>query len=196
MYVGLLVLLSLKVLLGPTQADQTLLWADTPLAMEFSPNGNLLAVGGGNIVARTGEAAIFQVATGNLVQKLEGHRNVIRALVWAPDGKTIVTGADDSTVRFWDPQTGELKHTLLADSGEGGLAFSPDGKTLASGGPGFVKLWNAETRELVRAIRVGFNFLVRRVAFSPDGTLLAAGRWTSEGQLCCSIRRPAKWCAP
>lgn len=79
-----------------------------------------------------------------------------------------------------DAKVGKSAHLSLAES----LAFSPDGKFLASGGFQEVKLWDAATGEL-KATTPGFGERVVCLAFSPDGKLLAAGGGapTLEGEL-------------
>jgi WD40 repeat protein len=69
----------------------------------FSPDSKRLAVAG------TGAIRIWNTETGADACPLPGHRGRINSVVASADGKTVVTSADDLTVRAWDPATGREK---------------------------------------------------------------------------------------
>ncbi len=98
----------------------------------------------------------------------EGRKSV-RLLV-SPDGKTLAGLDDQGTVRLWNLATGKTLGTLSTPAN--GLAFSPDGKLLAIGGPKVVQVWTVATRLLDCQITHG-GLQTHAVAFSPDGTSLA-----------------------
>jgi WD40 repeat protein len=80
------------------------------------------------------------------------------------------------TVKPWDVQSRKELATLKGHVGTvWSVAFSPDGKTLASGSEdNTVKLWDAQSRKELATLK-GHNNLVGPVAFSPDGKTLASG---------------------
>ena len=82
----------------------------------------------------------------------------------------------DPTIRLWDVVTGEQKLTLTAyESGAGSIAFSPDGRTLASGGwARTIDLWDVATGKRRHTI-TGPPSRINSIAFSPDGGTLASG---------------------
>jgi WD40 repeat protein len=100
--------------------------------------------------------------------------DLVHAIAWSPDGKTLAVAAG-SVVHLISADTYQEKITLDTGSWTPGLAFSPDGSTIASGSrDGFVRVWNVEDGKLQLAIpahKKGVN----SVAFSPNGSQLASG---------------------
>jgi WD40 repeat protein len=81
------------------------------------------------------------------------------------------------------------------------IAFSPDGKTIASPDDDHINLWDTATQKVVRVYRLGppiegRNWWYRDVAFSPDGTLLLASAGTQSGAEKFDLSRVFVWDAP
>ena len=141
----------------------------------FSPDGRLLATGGGALDNRPGaqgEVKLWDVAKQSVIATLEGHTRGVLAIAFTPDGTRLATGGLDETIRVWDVQTGQPRLTLggLGNCAEA-LAFSRDGRMLAWSGrsDGLVSLHDTTTgAEVVRLI--GHGAVVRGIAFAPDGT--------------------------
>ena len=113
-----------------------------------------------------------------------GHTRSIESAVFSPDGKTVVSGAGDNTVKLWNIATGRELFTLHGhENWVKSVAFSPDGKTILSASVDHtLKLWDAATgREIPifpgrRLLPVpGHTKGVNSAAFSPDGKTIVSG---------------------
>ena len=122
---------------------------DQPTGVTFSPDGGLLA-----FVTERG-LKLWDVATQKEVATLAGYARSINTMAFGADGKTLVTGSDDHTVRVWDVRTRQELAALTVDGRRvKSVAFSPSGKILAAGNDfGVVKLFVAATDEEVAAQR-------------------------------------------
>lgn len=110
-----------------------------------------------------------------LARTLEGHAGVVWAIAISQDGRTLVSGSGDKTIRFWDLDTGQLRHTISEHAGDVlSVALSPNGQTLTSSSYAkeqAIKSWNLGQREL-RPTYYGNSSRVWAVALSPDGQTL------------------------
>jgi WD40 repeat protein len=69
-------------------------------------------------------------------------------VAFSPDGRRIVSGSHDNTVKVWDAATGQEMLTLERQMSVFSVAFSPDGQRIVSGcGDGTVKVWDAGTAQ-------------------------------------------------
>jgi hypothetical protein len=119
-----------------------LTWGANLLA--FRPDGaRLVATCGGD--ADPPSLVVWDPAKRREILTLRGHSLPATAVAFSPDGKRIVTGSADQTVKLWDAETGAELFTLR---GHGGnilcLAMSADGQRIVSGSiDNTAKVWDA-----------------------------------------------------
>ena len=152
-------------------------------AVSFSPDGALLASGGGEGFQEAGTVKLWDVETHTNIATLYGHTGPVLSVTFSPDGSTLASGSGDGTAKLWDVATKQNIATFKHAVGEvASVAFSPDGTLLASASlyfsffnanldDGTVELWDVATKQNIATLQV----IATSVAFSPDGTLLASG---------------------
>ena len=116
--------------------------------------------------------ALLNLPEGATARLGEGTIEEIR---YSPDGTRLAV-AGSFGIRLYDTQTGEELDLLIGHSGiVNSVSFSPDGRTLASGGfDAVIRLWDVRTGGLLR-ILTGHPNDIDGVSFSPDGRTLASG---------------------
>ena len=110
-----------------------------------------------------------------LVHTLSGHKKLVSSVAVSADGKRVVSGSDDGTVKIWDAESGIELHTLSGHSDwVRAVAVSADGKRVVSGGDDkTVKIWDAESGTELHTF--GHTDWVRAVAVSADGKKVVSG---------------------
>jgi WD40 repeat protein len=156
---------------------------DPVFSVDFSPDGKLLAAGGGQFEA-FGDVKVWDVTTGQLRHHFTGHQDQVFCVDFSPDGSRLASASlDDGTVRVWNlnspndvqvftPRRQDGKDYLAAS-----VAFSPDGKTLLVGGCGWdqgeVKLYDLPSGSERKSLAVGDD-VVYRLAYCREGRRLLA----------------------
>jgi len=114
-----------------------------------------------------------------LRRTLSGHTDEIRAVAISPDGKTLVSGSYDKSIKLWALRLGKPLHNLTRHSHRVTcVAISPNGQILASGSfDKTIKLWSLSTGKLLNTL-VSRADRVRDIGFSPNGQILiSSGDW-------------------
>jgi WD40 repeat protein len=140
-------------------------------SIAISPNSHQFVTG-----EASGEIGLWQVGSGELLHKFQGHSGWVWSLAFSPNGKLLASASQDATTRLWDVETGRVRHLFQADSKQVlSVAFHPTGRVLATGHScGRVRWWNVVSGELERNY-IAHASEVCSLRFSPDGKLLVTG---------------------
>ena len=153
-------------------------------SVAFSPDGQILASGSWDKTIK-----LWDVNTGTEICTMTGHQLQVNSVAFSPQGQLLASASYDRTIRLWQIPALESSHkefqnrscySLLGTLSDHAwavltVAFSPDGKILATGSDdNTIKLWEVNTGQLICTL-VGHSWSVVAVAFTADGeTLLSA----------------------
>jgi WD40 repeat protein/Flp pilus assembly protein TadD len=157
--------------------------------LAFSPDGRILASACEQALNEIGEVKInvYDALSGQFLNIFRGHTKDALAVVFAPDGKRVISGGADGAVKVWEPLTGKLVHSLRAPLAQVNcVAVSADGTRLAAAGMkyetvnmkptwvGAVSAWDAETG--TESFTVNLKAAVDKLVFTPDHQLVAVAK--------------------
>jgi WD40 repeat protein len=138
-----------------------------------SPDGPLMAVAD----SKDNAIKIWNVRTGEEVRRLTGHTGAVTSVAFSPDGRWVLSGSHDGTMRRWDvTREGEGRiFRLPLGWWVSCVAFCPDGRRAIAGYYDYsIRLWDLETRQEVRSY-LGHRGTVTSLAVSPDGRTFLSG---------------------
>ncbi|MDM8527340.1 CHAT domain-containing protein [Anaerolineales bacterium HSG24] len=141
----------------------------------FSRDSRYLVVG-----SRDDTASIFDVNSGQLLHRLQGHNDAVLDVDISSDTQYVATAGRDNIAIIWDAETGELIHVLEGhtnpeSSAIRNIRFSPDNQYVVTGGDDkTARIWNVKTGVELHALQVDESG-VRNINFSPDGKRMMGG---------------------
>jgi WD40 repeat protein len=132
-------------------------------SVAFSPDSRTVLAGSGTLLE------LWDVADGAKLRSFSGHEGAVRGVAFASDGRTALSGGDDSTLRLWDVSSGRMIRTFQGHkSVVHCVALSSDGRLALSGShDNTARIWDVTCGRELRSLE-GHSDQIVGVAFSPD----------------------------
>ncbi|KAL7763984.1 hypothetical protein ACKLNR_005129 [Fusarium oxysporum f. sp. zingiberi] len=141
---------------------QILRYKATVKALTFFPSSRLL------VTAIYSEIQVWDIATGECIQELSGHRDWITHVAFSPDSKLMASASEDETVRLW--QVGDDEKIRNSNSSDGSIlawTVSSNRALIASVSNDHVQLWRTDNGECTQKLK-GHDDSILSVTFSPN----------------------------
>ena len=145
---------------------------DNVESVTFSPDGQTVASSG---YFYDSTVRLWDTETGIYKNSLYGHNRGADIITFSHDGKMVATSDWEGKICVWDANSGSHLATFRDEYKMiSSLAFSPDARTLVSGGNSVIRLWDLENRRL-KYVKDEPSGRVNTLTFSPDGKTLVSG---------------------
>jgi WD40 repeat protein len=152
--------------------------------LAWSPNGRVLASGGGGVKTGKPRAVLAWLVTREPVRsrRFGRHFNPVRVLAWSPEGMTLASGGADATVRLWGVNGKEQAVFKDAAAPIAALRWLPEGRLAALANDRTVYFWDTKDARLLRSVKFGAaavfsDRFILPASISPDGRTLACFAW-------------------
>jgi WD40 repeat protein len=145
--------------------------------VSFNSSGTRVLLGSQDVSddGRWCSAQLWDIATGQEIVRLQGHRNprifkpyTVTSATFSPDESRILTASDNGIAHIWDADGKELCTIEVHQTGVKSAIFGPDGGQILAAGGRVASLWNAADGNLIRTLK-GHTDDILSAAFSPDG---------------------------
>ncbi len=122
-------------------------------AVRFSPDGATFLTS-----SKDSMILIWDMATGEVVQRLEEHTASVKDAYFTPDGSQVVSYGEDRTIRVWDVATGLPVHQVTVDSAVESVSITPGAGAMLTGGPDTIlRLWDITPMRLDELIEWAYT---------------------------------------
>lgn len=134
---------------------------------------------------------LWDISNGQEIKRFTGHTKQINYAAFSPDGKTIISVAEDNTIKIWDIESDKEISSFTVNSGKV-LSVSPDGKTIISGSDKTIIIWDIESGKEIRTytghtaeVKSAFFYRMVSISFQDQSILVSK---TNYGMLMFMVR--------
>jgi len=146
-----------------------------------SPTGDVSAVGR-RISASQHVLQLWDPQSGHLMRSMEGHTDSLTPFSFSDDGKRLVSGSIDKTVRVWDLSSSQSVQVLSGHTERvSGVSISGDGKLCASGSwDETIRVWDVDSGRVLKVLNLPSSSLsdgisICAIVMSRDGNVVVSG---------------------